>query len=223
MRNFILFIGLSVYTITSIGQELNANVYIDAEQTGQQNNQIFKTLEQQLTEFLNNRNWTDESYLNQERINCNFTLIISSFDGTSFGGSLQVQSSRPVFNSSYNAPIYNYNDRQVTFEYKEFEPLVFNINQIESNLVALFSYHAYTIIGLDGASFEENGGDTYFEIAKQIVNTASSSSYIGWKSTDGSQNRYWLMENINNGAFKNFRDCLYKYHCLLYTSDAADE
>ena len=79
-----------------------------------------------------------------------------------------MQSSRPVFNSSYNAPIYNYNDRQVSFQYKEFEPLVFNINQLESNLVALVSYHAYTIIGLDAASFEENGGDTYFEIAKQI-------------------------------------------------------
>jgi hypothetical protein len=212
MRNFLLFITVVVFTTTSIGQELSANVYIDAEQTGQQNNQIFKTLEQQLSEFLNNRNWTDESYLNQERIDCNFTLIISNFDGTSFSGSLQVQSSRPVFNSSYNAPIYNYNDRQVSFQYKEFEPLVFNINQLESNLVALVSYHAYTIIGLDAASFEENGGDTYFEIAKQIVNTASSSNYVGWKSTDGTQSRYRYNDAMVSNVYREFQTAMYDYH-----------
>jgi hypothetical protein len=212
MRNFLLLIALVVFTTTSVGQELNASVYIDAEQTGQQNNQIFKTLEQQLTEFLNNRNWTDDSYLNQERIDCNFTLIISNFDGTSFSGSLQVQSSRPVFNSSYNAPIYNYNDRQVSFQYKEFEPLVFNINQIESNLVALVSYHAYTIIGLDAATFEQNGGDTHFEIAKQIVNTASSSSYAGWKSTDGTQSRYRYNDAMISNVYREFQTAMYDYH-----------
>ena len=212
MRNFLLLIALIVFTTASVGQELNASVYIDAEQTGQQNNQIFKTLEQQLTEFLNNRNWTDDSYLNQERIDCNFTLIISNFDGTSFSGSLQVQSSRPVFNSSYNAPIYNYNDRQVSFQYKEFEPLVFNINQIESNLVALVSYHAYTIIGLDAATFEQNGGDTHFEIAKQIVNTASSSSYAGWKSTDGTQSRYRYNDAMISNVYREFQTAMYDYH-----------
>jgi hypothetical protein len=212
MRNFLLFISLAFFTATVFGQELNANVYVDAEQTGQQNNQIFKTLEQQLTEFLNTRSWTDDSYLNQERIECNFTLIISSFDGTSFGGSLQVQSSRPAFNSSYSSPLYNYNDRQVAFEYKEFEPLVFNINQIESNLVALVSYHAYTIIGLDAASFEENGGDTYFEIAKQIVNTASSSSYAGWKSTDGTQSRYRFNDAMVSNVYREFQTAMYDYH-----------
>tara|TARA_B100000795_G_scaffold168785_1_gene127185 strand:- start:22590 stop:23477 length:888 start_codon:yes stop_codon:yes gene_type:complete len=212
MRNFLLFIGLIIFASTGFGQELNANVYVDAEQTGQQNNQIFKTLEQQLTEFLNTRSWTDESYLNQERIDCNFTLIISSFDGTSFSGSLQVQSSRPAFNSSYNSPIYNYNDKQVAFEYKEFEPLVFNINQIESNLVALISYHAYTVIGLDAASFQENGGDTYFEIAKQIVNTASSGSYAGWKSTDGTQSRYRFNDAMVSNVYKEFQTAIYTYH-----------
>tara|TARA_B100000787_G_scaffold104862_1_gene77732 strand:- start:61397 stop:62284 length:888 start_codon:yes stop_codon:yes gene_type:complete len=212
MRNFLLFIGLIIFASTGFGQELNANVYVDAEQTGQQNNQIFKTLEQQLTEFLNTRSWTDETYLNQERIDCNFTLIISSFDGTSFSGSLQVQSSRPAFNSSYNSPIYNYNDKQVAFEYKEFEPLVFNINQIESNLVALISYHAYTVIGLDAASFQENGGDTYFEIAKQIVNTASSGSYAGWKSTDGTQSRYRFNDAMVSNVYKEFQTAIYTYH-----------
>jgi hypothetical protein len=212
MRNFLFFITLVIFSATSVGQELSATVYIDAEQTGQQNNQIFKTLEQQLTEFLNNRSWTDESYLNQERIDCNFTLIISNFDGTSFSGSLQVQSSRPVFNSSYNAPMYNYNDRQVSFEYKEFEPLVFNINQLESNLVALVSYHAYTVIGLDAASFEQNGGDTYFEIAKQIVNTASSSSYAGWKSSDGTQSRYRYNDAMVSNVYREFQTAMYDYH-----------
>jgi hypothetical protein len=212
MRNFLLFINLVVFTTISFGQELNANVFIDALQTGQPNNQVFRTIQQQLAEFLNNRNWTDDSYLNQERIDCSFTLIITSFDGTSFSGSMQVQSSRPVFHSTYNSPIYNYNDRQVAFEYKEFEPLVYNINQIESNLVAIIAYHAYTIIGLDAASFEKDGGDKYFDIAKQIVNTASSSTYAGWKSTDGTQSRYRFNDAMVSPVYSEFQTAMYDYH-----------
>jgi hypothetical protein len=212
MRNFLLLLFTIVFTTVGFAQEINTTVFIDAEQTGQQNNQIFKTMEQQLTEFINNKVWTDKTYLNQERINCNFTLIISSFDGTSFSGSLQVQASRPVFNSTYNSPIYNYNDKQVAFEYKEFEPLFFNINQLDSNLIAIFAFHVYTIIGLDAASFEENGGDPYFEIARQIVNTASSSTYQGWKSTDGTQSRYRYNDALISEVFREFHAAFYKYH-----------
>ena len=131
----ILSILLIVCFTSSYSQELNATVNIDAVQTGQPNLQVFRTLEQQLTEYLNNTRWTSQTVKNQERIDCNFSIIVSAFDGTLFNASLQVQASRPVYNSTYDSPIYNYNDAQFNFDYIEFQPLVFNLNRFDSNLM----------------------------------------------------------------------------------------
>lgn len=212
MRNLLLIITIFICGSVSWAQEFNATVTVDAEQTGQQNNQVFRTLGQQLTEFINNKSWTNDKFLNQERINANFTLIITSYEGTSFSGSLQVQASRPVFNSTYTSPLYNYNDRQVAFDYKEFEPLVFNVNSYDSNLVFLIAYHVYTVLGLDASTFELNGGDKYFEIAKQITNTASSGSFAGWKATDGTQSRYRFNDALVSQVYSEFHKAMYQYH-----------
>ena len=150
MRKILFIVSFLILSVSTQAQEINATITLDAEQTGQNNLQVFRTLEQQLTEFINNTNWTDKVYKNQERIDCNFTLIISDYDGTSFSGSLQIQASRPVYGSTYDSPIYNYNDRQVSFNYKEFEPLDFNLNNFESNLISVIAYHVFTVIGLDG-------------------------------------------------------------------------
>ncbi|GEQ86653.1 DUF4835 domain-containing protein [Patiriisocius marinistellae] len=215
MRKFIYLIGLLLTFSTGLAQELNAVVTVDSEQAGGNSNlQIFRTLQQQLTEFINNQQWTTEEYKNQERIDCNFTLIVTSYDGDAFSGSLQVQASRPVYNSTYNTSIYNYNDKQVNFNYKEFEPLVFNINQFNSNLISIITYHIYTIIGLDASTFELNGGDAYHEVAKQIINTASSSSFAGWKSTDGTQSRYRYNDALVSPVYKEFHATMYEYHRL---------
>jgi len=213
MRNFILVVLFGFFSIFSVnGQELNATVTIDAEQTGQPNYQVFRTLKDQLTEFLNTTKWTSSEYLNQERIDCNFTLIIQSFESTSFTGSLQVQSSRPAFGSTYDSPMYNYNDKQFSFEYTEFQPLVFNINTFSSNLVSVIAYHVFTIIGLDADSFAPNGGESYFAIAKQIVNTAAATNFQGWKATDGNQSRYRYNDAIISNVYLEFREAIYKYH-----------
>jgi hypothetical protein len=195
-------------------QELNATVTIDAEQTGQPNAQVFRTLKDQLTELLNETQWTNKSFNNQERIDCNFTLILQSFESTAFTGTLQVQSSRTVFGSTYDSPVYNYNDRQFSFEYSEFQPLVFNINNFDSNLVSVLAYHVYTIIGLDADTFALNGGDTYFAQAKQIVNTGASSNYQGWKAVDGTQSRYRYNDAIISNVYSDFRTTMYDYHRL---------
>ncbi|WP_157809655.1 DUF4835 family protein [Ulvibacter sp. MAR_2010_11] len=113
------------------------------------------------------------------------SIIISEYSGDTFTATLQVQSSRPVFGSTYDSPIYNYNDKNFNFKYTEFQPLTFNINTFDSNLISVLAYHVYTIIGLDAATYSQNGGAEYFEIAKQIVNTAASSGFIGWRPTDG--------------------------------------
>ncbi|MEL6812765.1 MAG: DUF4835 family protein [Bacteroidota bacterium] len=212
MRRILFLVWVLVSSVAVNAQELNATVTIDAEQTGQPNFQVFRTLQTELTEFLNNTVWTNKEFKNQERIDCNFTLIIQSFESTSFTGTLQVQSSRPVYGSIYDSPIYNYNDRQFSFDYSEFQPLVFNINTFDSNLVSVLAYHVYTLIGLDADTFELNGGAEYFATARQIVNTAASSNFKGWKATDGTQSRFRYNDAILSNVYKEFHDALYTYH-----------
>jgi hypothetical protein len=214
MRKFCILLILLLLNSAVNAQELNAMVTIDAEQTGQPNAQVFRTLKDQLTELLNETQWTNKTFTNQERIDCNFTLILQSFESTSFTGTLQVQSSRTVFGSTYDSPIYNYNDRQFSFDYSEFQPLVFNINNFDSNLVSVLAYHVYTIIGLDADTFAPSGGDPYFAQAKQIVNTGASSNYKGWKAVDGTQSRYRYNDAIISNVYSDFRTTMYQYHRL---------
>lgn len=212
MRKFLLFILCATAVFSAQAQELNCTVSIDAVQTGQPNLQIFKTLETQLREFVNNTKWTDKEYKNQERIDCNMSLVISQYDGDTFTATLQIQASRPIFDSTYDSPTYNYFDKQVNFNYKEYEPLTFNINSFGSNLVSVVAFHVYTILGLDADTYVLNGGTPYFEIAKQITNTAASGSFTGWKATDGNQSRYRYNDALVSSVYKEFHDVMYEYH-----------
>ncbi|MAP53845.1 DUF4835 family protein [Altibacter sp.] len=214
MRRLIFLCSLVCSSLILQAQELNCTVTVDAEQSGQPNQQVFRTLEQQVTEFINNSKWTDKVYNNQERIDCNMTIIITEYSGDSFGASLQIQSSRPAFGSTYDSPVYNYNDKQFNFRYIEFQPLNFNINSFDSNLISVIAYHVYTIIGLDADTFELNGGQEYFEVAKQIINTAASSNFSGWRATDGVQSRYRYNDALLSNVYKEFHDALYDYHRL---------
>ncbi len=212
MRKILLFLLCSVAVFSANAQELNCTVNIDAEQTGQPNLQIFRTLETQLLEFVNKTKWTDKEYKNQERIDCNMTLVISQYDGDTFTATLQVQSSRPVFDSTYDSPVYNYYDKQVSFNYKEYEPLNFNMNSFGSNLVSVVAFHIYTVLGLDADTYMPNGGEQYFEIAKQITNTAASSNFQGWKANDGTQSRFRYNDALLSSVYKEFHDAMYQYH-----------
>lgn len=223
MRKLLLLFSLIFAVCVAQAQELNATVTIDAEQTGQPNQQVFRTLQQQLTEFITNTKWTKQTFKNQERIDCNFTLILTEYNGDSFLGSLQVQASRPVFNSTYDTPIYNYNDKQLGFTYKEFQPLNFNINTFDSNLISAIAYHVYTILGLDADTFELNGGSEYFETVKQIVNTAAGSNFVGWKASDGTQSRYRFNDALISNVYSEFHDAMYQYHLQGLDLMAADQ
>ncbi len=212
MRKILLFLLCVTAVFSAQAQELNCTISIDAEQTGQPNLQIFRTLETQLREFVNTTKWTDKEYKNQERIDCNMSMVISKYDGDTFTATLQIQASRPVFDSTYDSPTYNYYDKQVSFNYKEFEPLTFNINSFGSNLVSVVAFHVYTILGLDADTYVLNGGSEYFEIAKQITNTAASSNYSGWKATDGNQSRFRYNDALVSSVYKEFHDVMYQYH-----------
>ncbi len=212
MYKIIFTILCVVAAFSASAQELNCTITVDADQTGQPNQQIFRTLQAQLLEFVNNNKWTDRTFKNQERIDCNMTFVISKYDGDTFSATLQVQASRPVFESTYDSPVYNYFDRQVSFNYKEFEPLNFNINSFESNLVSIVAFHVYSILGVDADTYAQDGGSPYFEVAKQITNTAASSPYQGWKASDGNQSRYRFNDAVISNVYKEYHDAMYQYH-----------
>ena len=211
MRN-ILVVLLLVLSFTGISQELNCKVIVNAQQTGNENFPIFKTLEKQLTEFVNKTKWTNQKFAPQERVDCSMFINIVEYSGESFSATLQVQSSRPTYGSSYSSPIYNFNDKDFNFRYLEFQNLIFNPTQYESNLVSVLGFHVYMVLGLDADSFTEKGGDPYFKQAQIITNYSQQSNSAGWKLEDGLQSRFALIDNIMSPTFKEFREVMYTYH-----------
>lgn len=211
MRNLLVILIFS-FSFIGFSQELNCNVVVNAQQTGNENFPIFKTLEKQLKEFVNNTKWTNKTFTQQERIDCSMVVNIVNYSGESFQASLQVQSTRPVFGSSFTTPIYNFNDKDFNFQYLEFQNLIFNPTQYESNLISVLAFHVYMILGLDADSFSENGGDAYFKQAQNIVNFSQQDNFKGWKLADGLQSKFVLIDNLLSPTFKEYRDVIYTYH-----------
>ncbi|WP_298551913.1 DUF4835 family protein [uncultured Algibacter sp.] len=211
MRN-ILIVLIFFLGIKGGSQELNCNVVVNAEQTGNENFPIFKTLEKQLNEFVNNTKWTKKTFKDQERISCNMFLNITDYSGESFQGTLQIQSSRPIYGSSFSTPIYNFNDKDFSFRYLEFQNLIYNPNQFESNLISILAFHINIILAMDADSFSEKGGDEYYKQAQIITNYSQQSNFQGWKLEDGLQSRFTLIDNVLSPTFKEYRDIMYNYH-----------
>lgn len=212
MRSFILGFFLFITGSVLHAQELNCNLVVNARQTGNENQQIFKTLENQLTEFINNTKWTDRTFSPQERINCSMTITINNYSGEAFQGSIQIQSSRPVYGSTYTTPLYNFNDNDFTFRYLEFQNLLYSPTQYQSNLVSVLAFHVYMILALDADSFSNNGGQIYYKQAQTILNYSQQENYKGWRLEDGLQSRFALIDNVLSTTFKEFRDVIYTYH-----------
>mgnify|MGYP003625583032 FL=1 len=211
MRN-ILAVLLFCIGVSGFSQELNCTVVVNAQLTGNENFPIFKTLEKQLNEFINNTKWTKKTFAPQERIDCSMFINVSNYSGESFQASLQVQSSRPVYGSSFTTPIYNFNDGDFNFRYLEFQNLIYNPTQFESNLISVLAFHIYMILGLDADSFEQNGGAEYYKQAQIITNYSQQGNFSGWKVEDGLQSRFALIDNILSPTFKEYRDVIYSYH-----------
>lgn len=211
MRNLILVLILCL-VLKGYSQELNCNVVVNAEQTGNENFPIFKTLEKQLTEFINNTKWTKKTFKDQERINCNMFINITNYSGENFQATLQVQSSRPIYGSSLSSPIYNFNDKDFNFKYLEFQNLIYNASQFESNLISVLAFHINMMLGIDADSFEAKGGDDYFKQAQTITNYSQQGNFKGWKLEDGLQSKFILIDNVLSPTFKEYRSVLYSYH-----------
>jgi len=205
-----LFILLSV---NIDAQELNCQVSINSQQVEITDKRRFQTLQTSVYEFMNNRVWTNRKFKTEERIDCSvFITFNKSTSGEFYQGSIQIQSRRPIFNSSYNSPLLNIKDDQFSFNWVEYDPLNFDINSYENNLTSILAYYAYLIIGMDFDSYSPLGGTEYFNYAQTVVNNAQSSSFTGWKSFESDKNRYWFVENVLNSRYEDFRNFIYTYH-----------
>ncbi len=214
MRKFLFILFILVLKI-SFSQELNCKVQVLSQSIQGTDKRVFETLQTAIYEFINNRKWTNDAFKNIERIDCSILINVTERPSTEeFKATLQVQARRPVFKSSYNSVLLNYNDNDFQFKYLESQPLEFTENVHLSNLTSVLAYYAYLIIGLDYDSFSLDGGTPYFQKALAIVNNAQSGSDIGWKAFDGSKNRYWVINNMLDASFVSLRDCMYKYHRL---------
>lgn len=216
-----LFIVFILFSIVSNAQELQAKVTVVSNRVATTvDKKIFQTLQTQLTNFLNNRKWTGDAFQPNEKIECNFLLNLDKIVETNvYTASLTIQAARPVFNSTYQTALVNYQDPEVTFRYAEYQPIEFNENRVQGtdplagNLTATFAYYVYIILGLDYDSFGSKGGDKFFLKAQNIVNNAPEGRNIsGWQAFDGQRNRYWLMENLTNNRYNIVHDVIYSYY-----------
>jgi len=206
---------------TARGQELQARISVVANKVSTQvDKKTFQTLQAALINFVNNRRWTNDAFQANEKINCNFLINIEKELGDNvYKASLTIQAARPIYNTTYESPLINFQDDNLTFRYLEFQPIEFNENRIQgsdpvaANLTAMLAYYVYIILGMDYDSYSLRGGDTYFQKAWNIVNNAPEGRDIsGWKQFDGLRNRYFLAENINNSRFALMHDALYSYY-----------
>jgi Domain of unknown function (DUF4835) len=223
MRKLIFLLSFIFIAQFGQAQELKATVTVISSQVGNSVNPgVFRTLQTALNNFMNNRKWTGDNFLPNEKIECNFLLNLEPTpDLNVYTASLTIQAARPIYNTSYLSPIVNYRDENISFKYAEFQQLDFNENRVSgsdaavSNLTAVFAYYAYMILGFDYASFSIHGGDTYFQRAQNIVNNAPDGRGIsGWKAFDGVRNRYWLAENMLNNRYTIMHDVYYNYYRL---------
>ena len=203
---FLLFVGVVQ------AQQLNCSVQINSDKVATTNNQIFKNLKTSVSDFVNKTDWTGEEYKQNEKIECSMVIIVNSYESNQFSATIQVQSTRPIYNSTYSSPVFNFNDKDFSFRYVEFENLQFNPSNFDSNLVSVLAYYSYMILGFDADTYSLMGGNKNYDVAQQILTVAQQSGYKGWSQNDGNQNRYFLTTDILGGTYDAYREALYQYH-----------
>ena len=194
-------------------QDLNARVQILAPQISNSNKRILDILSNTIKDFLNGRRWSTDALQPQERIDCNFVITITDWDGSSnFKAEAQIQSNRPVYNSTYSSTLLNINDRDFGFTFSEGQALDFSEQTYITNLSSLLAFYAYIITGMDYDTFSRFGGTPYFQKAQTVLNNAQTSPNTGWKAIENLRNRFWLVENLTNKSYNPIRETLYTYH-----------
>lgn len=211
-RAMILLVMLVLCPLFMRAQELNCSVEVNTDKIAGTDKDVFTTLQSAITEYMNNTQWGNAQFLANERIECKLFLTVNSYEGTTMKCDLQVQSLRPVYNSSYSTTLINFKDTNVEFDYQENEPLIYSENTMESNLTAILNFYAFLILAVDFDSFSPNGGDLYFEKANNVVTMAQSSGESGWKAFEDNKNRSAVLSAFTDKATSSIRTLMYNYH-----------
>lgn len=217
MRRVFLLLTTAVVSWSCVcAQELNCEVEINTSKVQNANKEIFTKLQQAISEYMNTTKWTDAQFGANEKIQCKLFLTVSSYDDSNgkVAGDLQVQSQRPVYNSSYTTTVINFKDTKIDFTYEQNEPLVYSEQDMQSNLTAILNFYAFMIIGMDFDTFSMQGGDPYYEKAANVVRMAQSSGESGWKAFEDTKNRSAVLSAFTDKATSAIREVLYNYHRL---------
>lgn len=213
MKRFLLIIGIILFfNWRAQSQELLCTVDINTSAIEGTNKSVFETLQQAISEYFNETKWTNAIFSPNERIECRFFLTVRDYNNDRIKGDLQVQLSRPVYNSTYTTTLFNFKDTKVEFDYREGEPLIYNENTWTNNLLGLLDYYAYLFLALDFDSFSPNGGQPYFDKVATIVQQAQSSGEIGWRTFEDNKNRSAVLSAFTDANTSGMRDLLYQYH-----------
>lgn len=213
MKKLILLTLAVLFFSMLEAQELRCNVTVTAQSIQGANRQLFRTMQSDIYEFINNRKWTEHSYTYDEKIKCNILIRLDEqLSNDEYRGSIQVQLTRPVFGSSYETTVLNIKDNDFRCRYVEFQSLEYNETSNRENLTNILAFYVYVILGFDYDSYSPEGGTPFFEKAQTIVNNSQNANEQGWKAFEGERNRYWLIENIMNRSYSAFRNVMYTYH-----------
>ena len=214
-----VFLLCSLFLIPIRAQEIKCTVTVNSDQIEGSNKQVFETLKLAIEEYMNTNRWTNMTYAEQEKIECNMLLVVKAFEDNMFTCEMTLQSKRPVYGTAYTTPLLNFMDKQFNFTYQEFDRIEYQQNQFTTNLTAMLAYYCYLIIGHDQDSFQRLGGTPFFQACEDIVNACQSASMDqseqkGWLAFDSNRNRYALINNLLDEAFKKYRNYYYEYHRL---------
>ncbi len=212
MRNFLSVFIVLFFSIFGLAQELNCTVTVNSNNLPQGDLPIFKTLERSLNEFVNKNKWGNRQFKENERINAQIIITLTNFDSNRFEGNIDLQSSRPVFNTSYETPVFRYRDNSFAFEYLEFQPLAFNVNNFDSNLVGVIAFYVNIMLGIDADTFTLEGGTEHFRIAQTVAAQGQGTNFKGWGNGSEDRSRFELVENILSNRFREYRVAMYNYH-----------
>ena len=216
MRKRFIIALLCMATMVS-AQEFQCSVSINSDQIEGSNKQVFETLRSSIEEYVNQNKWTNLQFMEHEKIDCQMMIVVKAVEDNLYTCEMTLQSRRPVYGSNYKTPLVNFQDRNFNFTYQEYDQIVYQQNQFTTNLTAMLAYYCYLMLGYDFDSFQRLGGTPFFQVCEEIVNACQSVSMggleqKGWLAFDSNRNRYALINNLMDEAFKPFRQYFYEYH-----------
>lgn len=215
-----IVLGLcSMWFVSAGAQELNCTVTINSDQIEGSNKQVYETLKQGIEEYMNQNRWTNMTFAEAEKIECSMLIVVKQVLDNSYSCEMTLQSRRPVYGTTYTTPLLNFKDNAFNFTYQEFDRIEWQQNQFTTNLTAMLAYYSYLIIGHDMDSYQRLGGTPCFRMCEEIVNACQSASMEGseqkgWLAFDSNRNRYAMINNLQDEAFKKYRNFYYEYHRL---------